>query len=250
MTTDKVLTADELKVRAIKFFDQYGEDLQQIRQLLSIRLNQLALAYTIQNNLPPEAVVISTRVKTVRSFLKKLEMKNWPQFYFPTDVVQDLVGARITCWFVDDCEGMKDLISASKHLTLTGKVKDYIKEPKPSGYRAIHMLTNVGYDAVSRLDGKAQITNESMICEIQIRTKLQDSWGSVTHDFSYKAKNYGVEHALYERILAEIAGRLANEDSSLLTLRNAYQALVEQKQGKKARIGFSSSSSSKKEDSE
>ncbi len=54
MRNGKTLTDEQLKARAIGFFDRYGKDLEQIRQLLSIRLSQLALAYTIANNLPYE----------------------------------------------------------------------------------------------------------------------------------------------------------------------------------------------------
>ncbi|MFT5505633.1 MAG: putative GTP pyrophosphokinase [Gammaproteobacteria bacterium] len=76
--------------------------------VLHIRLSQLALAYTINNNLPAEAVTVSTRVKTLKSFLKKMDKISWPQFYYPTEVIQDLIGARVVCWLVDDCEGIKN----------------------------------------------------------------------------------------------------------------------------------------------
>jgi putative GTP pyrophosphokinase len=124
----KLLTSEQLKERAIRFFDRYGKDLEQIRQLLNIRLIQLALAYTIANNLPYEAVMISTRVKTLKSFLNKLKNKGWPQFYYPNEVASDLVGARVICWFIDDCEGMRKLISSSNHLKVTGDIEDYINK--------------------------------------------------------------------------------------------------------------------------
>lgn len=238
MESHKQLTQDELKERAIRFFDRYGKDLEQIRQLLSIRLNQLALAHTIANNLPPEAITVSTRVKTLKSFLKKLEKKEWPQFYYPTEVVQDLIGARVVCWFIDDCIGIKKLIESSNHLKLSGEIEDYISKPKPSGYRSIHLLANVSYDGVQRSGEHVVITDEDMICEIQIRTKLQDAWGDVTHEFHYKAKNAGVDNRIYEKILSEVSDRLANEDKSLLTLREAYQALADEKLRNKTREGF------------
>jgi len=224
---NSILTTEALKGRAIRFFDRYGSDLDQVRQLLNIRLTHLALAYTIEHNLPPEAIAVSTRVKTLQSFLKKLEKKNWPQFYYPTQVIQDLIGARVVCWFVDDCQGIKAFISSSKHLRIEGEIEDYIHQPKPSGYRAVHLLANVGYDCVQKQDGSVVISSEEMICEIQIRTKLQDAWGDVTHEFHYKAKSAGVENEEDERILAEISKRLASEDESLLTLRDAYQRLAD-----------------------
>jgi putative GTP pyrophosphokinase len=119
-----------------------------------------------------------------------------------------------------------------------GEIEDYIKNPKPSGYRSIHLLATVGYDSVQRNDKCVVITDEDMVCEIQIRTKLQDAWGDVTHEFHYKAKNAGVDNKFYEKILSEIANRLANEDQSLLTLRDAYQALADDKLKNKTRVGF------------
>jgi len=224
------LSVNELKGRAIRFFDRHGSDLSQARQLLQIRLSHLALAYTIDHNLPPEAIVVSTRVKTLQSLLRKLEKMNWPRFYNPTEVIHDLIGARVVCWFVDDCPGIKELITSSKHLNIEGQVDDYIGNPKPSGYRAIHLLARVGYDCVQKQGNSVVINSEEMICEIQIRTKLQDAWGDVTHEFHYKAKNAGIESSVDERILAEISKRLASEDESLRALRDAYQRLADEKQ--------------------
>ena len=237
------LTTEELKERAIRFYARYSGELEQIRQLLEIRLKQLALSYTIQNNLPSEAVVVSTRVKSLKSFLKKLQKKNWPQFYYPTEVIGDLIGARLICWFIDDCQGIRKLISSSNYLKIKGEEEDYISHPKPTGYRSIHLMADVGYDSVQRSKSKVVITDEMMTCEIQIRTKLQDAWGDVTHEFHYKAKNAGVDNQVYEKLLCEIANRLANEDNSLLTLRDAYQELAEEKLKNNTREGFKDESS-------
>ena len=144
-------------------------------------------------------------------------------------MIQDLIGARVVCWFVDDCQGINELIASSKHLKIEGKIEDYILHPKASGYRGVHMLAKVGYDCVQKQGGAVVISSEEMICEIQIRTKLQDAWGDVTHEFHYKAQCAGVENRVDERILAEISTRLAKEDESLLALRDAYQRLADEK---------------------
>ena len=198
MKDGKTLDHSELTSRAIRFFNRYGKELEQIAQLLSVRLNQLALAHTITNNLPREAVLISTRVKTLKSFLAKLEMKNWPTFYYPTEVIQDLIGARIVCWFIDDCAGMRSLIEDSNHLQVRGEVEDYIANPKTSGYRSIHLLTEVAYDGIMRNNDRITVSNKAIVCEIQIRTKLQDAWGDVTHEFHYRAKAAGIDNRWYE----------------------------------------------------
>ena len=238
MKNGKTLDASDLTDRAIRFFDRYGKELDQVKQLLSVRLSQLALAHTISNNLPREAVSISTRVKTLKSFLAKIEKKNWPTFYYPTEVIQDLIGARIVCWFIDDCVGMRSLIEASSHLKVRDDVKDYITNPKKSGYRSIHLLADVSYDGIRRDRDLPQISDLSMVCEIQIRSKLQDAWGDVTHEFHYRAKAAGVDNELYENLLSQISKRLAIEDNALLTLRDAYQELADEKMKNRTREGL------------
>ena len=127
----------------------------------------------------------------------------------------------------------------SNHLAVRGAPEDYIKEPKPSGYRSLHLTADVSYDAVRRGEGGSVIiTDDKMTCEIQIRTKLQDAWADLTHEFHYKAASVGIVNRTYERIMSEISARLASEDRSLLVLRNAYQELAEEKLVTKAREGF------------
>lgn len=233
------MNQEELTSRVTRFYSRYGRDIEQIREVLNIRLSQLALAYTITNKLPPEAITVSSRVKSLQSFLHKLERKDWPQFYYPTEVVGDLIGARVTCWFIDDCDGIRNYISRSNHLALKGVPEDYIKEPKPSGYRSLHLTADVSFDAVRRDEvGSVIIADDKMTCEIQIRTKLQDAWADLTHEFHYKAASVGVVNRTYERMMSEISERLASEDRSLLVLRDAYQELAEEKLVTKAREGF------------
>jgi len=71
--------------RAITFFDSYGDELESISQVLKIRLGGLASAYTVENKLPREAVAVHARVKSLTSFLMKLEKLDWPMFGHPTE---------------------------------------------------------------------------------------------------------------------------------------------------------------------
>ena len=77
-----------------------------------------------------------------------------------------------------------------------------------------------------------------MICEIQIRTKLQDAWGDITHEFHYKAKNLGVDDKNLEDFLSDISDRLLQEDRTLIKFRNVYQTLADNKQKSGKREGF------------
>jgi putative GTP pyrophosphokinase len=239
MDHKKTLTPEELRERAIRFYSRYGDEIENIKDLLEIKLKQLALAYTIENKLPREAIIVRARTKSLKSFLKKLEKKNWPQFYYPTEVVSDLIGARVICWFIDDCNGIKQCIEQSNLIKIVPSgTEDYIAKPKDSGYRSLHLLANVPYDSVTRIENKVILTVNDILCEIQIRTKLQDAWGDITHEFHYKAKNLGVEDKSYESLLADIAERLSIEDRTLIKFRNAYQQLADDKLKSGQRQGF------------
>lgn len=236
------LTPDELRIRAVKFYGRYGKEIEQIAELLQIKLKQLALAYTLDNRLPAEAIKITTRVKSLDSFLKKLEIDGWPTFYYPTEVVKDLIGARVVCWFVDDCYGILDFIKASNHFSVasdaTHPVKDFIKTPQLAGYRAVHVFADVTYDSVQRVGAGVTVKPKDILCEIQIRSKLQDAWGDITHEFFYKAKTRGVKNDDLETFLADVSDRLAQEDKTLLKFRNTYQRLTDEKTQEGKREGF------------
>jgi len=217
---------DFLTDRAIRFFDCYGDELDSISQLLKIRLDQLASAYTVENELPHEAVDVHSRVKSLTSFLTKLEKTNWPMFRYPTEVITDLIGARVICWFVDDCYGMLDYIQATKQFLIKPRtLEDYIRDPKRTGYRSIHLLADISYDRVKTYRKQCTVVEDRMICEIQIRTKLQDAWAEFTHEVH--SKNPSEFKADYETAIAEIASRLAAEDRSALAVREILQSQAE-----------------------
>jgi GTP pyrophosphokinase len=220
---------DFLTERAVRFFDCYGDELETISQLLKIRLDQLASAYTAENELPREAVQVHSRVKSLTSFLTKLDKTNWPMFRYPTEVITDLIGARVICWFVDDCYGMLDYIQATKQFRIKPlSLEDYIKDPKRTGYRSIHLLADISYDRVKTFRKRRTVVEDKMICEIQIRTKLQDAWAEFTHEVHRKVP---VEfEADYETAIAEIARRLDAEDRSALAVRDILQRQAEKKE--------------------
>jgi putative GTP pyrophosphokinase len=222
---------DFLTERAIRFFDCYGEELESISQVLKIRLGRLASAYTAENVLPREAVEVHSRVKSLRSFLRKLENTNWPVFHYPTEVITDLIGARVICWFVDDCYGMLDYIQATKQFRIKPRsLEDYIKDPKRTGYRAIHLLADVAYDSVKTYRKRRSVVEDTMICEIQIRTKLQDAWAEFTHEVHSKVP--AKFQSDYETAIADIATRLAAEDRSILAVRDILQRQANKKEQK------------------
>jgi putative GTP pyrophosphokinase len=155
-------------------------------------------------------------------FLRKLGKLNWSMFEHPTDVVSDLIGARVVCWFIDDYYGILDYIQATKQFLVRPlSLEDYIKDPKSSGYRAIHILADVSYDRVKTFMKRRTVVADRMICEIQIRTKFQDAWGEFTHDLHTKIPAVFQEE--FKTAISDIANRLATEDRSTLVVRNLLQ---------------------------
>jgi putative GTP pyrophosphokinase len=227
------MTQQILTQRAVRFYDRYGWELESIRKLLHIQLDQLTLAYTLENGLPRKAVQVVSRTKELKNFILKLEKMGWPEFYLPTEVVHDLIGARVICWFQDDCYGMLDLLRESSRIALVpDSVEDYIARPKPSGYRAVHVLGNVTYDQVVRTKAKHHIAAGKMICEIQIRTLLQDAWGELTHQMHYKiAKPSRMQ---YNELVSTMAERLAIEDREAVAIRKLMQLDKERRK----KVGF------------
>lgn len=216
-----------LKEKATQYFAKHSVELEQIRELVAIRLNQLARVYTNDHDLPREAVIVSTRVKSLESFFYKLERKKFPDFISPKDIANDLIGARVTCWFLDDCVGMYNFILHSRQFhVVPSSEENYINEPKESGYRSIHLLAQVSYDSqVVSENGKIKIVHDDMICEIQVRTKLMDTWADLTHEFQYKARTLGVHDSELAKVLKTQANRFFSEDESFLAIRDIYQKM-------------------------
>jgi putative GTP pyrophosphokinase len=217
---------DDLYIKTISFFQRHGEELDQIRQLLDIRLKQLALAYTSENRLPAEAITVKTRVKTFGSFLKKMETLKRSDFHYPTDMLHDLIGARVVCWFLDDAKGISRCIRSSNFLVIDEAGSfDYIKEPKESGYRGIHIHAKISYESMSTSNCQVKLSPQKLLCEIQVRTKVMDAWADLTHEFHYKAKMLGAEDKHLEKMLEAQAKRFFSEDESFVAIRNLYQKM-------------------------
>ena len=122
---------------------------------------------------------IKTRIKKPESIYKKLKKLGYE---FTAENIQnqlnDVAGIRVVCAFIDDIYTIADLITRQDDITVI-QVKDYIKNPKPNGYRSFHMILDV---PVYMSNGK-----EIAPVEIQIRTIAMDFWASLEHQLHYKS---------------------------------------------------------------
>ena len=164
---------------------------------------------------------IKTRVKTPESIVKKLK-----RYGYETSIenmvkyINDIAGVRLICSFTSDIYRLAEMIGNQSDLKGLA-VKDYIKNPKPSGYKSYHMLVSVPiFLSDSVVDTKV---------EIQIRTIAMDFWASLEHKIYYKFEGMAPEYI--SRDLRECAQMVSELDDKMLSLNEAIQACLEQQEG-------------------
>lgn len=147
---------------------------------------------------------IKTRIKTPESIVKKLRRYGYEiSIENMVKYINDIAGVRLICSFTSDIYRLAEMIGNQSDLKVLS-IKDYIKNPKESGYKSYHMLVSVPiFLSDSVVDTKV---------EIQIRTIAMDFWASLEHKLKYK-KN--IENA--EEISKEL--QRCAEASSQLDLR-------------------------------
>ena len=119
-----------------------------------------------------------SRIKTPESIVKKLKRHGYEStIENMVNHVKDIAGIRIVCSFTSDIYLLSEMIGKQNDLTVVS-VKDYIKHPKASGYRSLHLVVKV---PVFQSTGPVDVP-----VEIQIRTIGMDMWASLEHKLRYK----------------------------------------------------------------
>ncbi len=167
------------------------------------KLNVLNAEFTMKNNRNPFES-IKSRIKSPISILEKLERKG---FEISGESIEknlaDIAGIRVICSFPDDIYATAKLLTQQDDITVL-EVKDYIKNPKPNGYRSLHLIIEVPIFLSEEKKG--------MKVEVQFRTIAMDFWASLEHKLKYKKDIKYAEEI--SRELKECA-----EASSMLDLR-------------------------------
>ena len=131
---------------------------------------------------------IKSRIKTPESIVKKLKRDGYEStIENMRNYINDIAGIRIVCSFTSDIYRLAEMIGKQNDLTVIC-VKDYIKNPKVSGYKSFHMHVTVPIFLSDR------VVNTKV--EIQIRTIAMDFWASLEHKLRYK-KDIPADKAKY-----------------------------------------------------
>lgn len=157
---------------------------------LETKLNVLNDEFsTLYNYNPIET--IKTRIKDPISIVEKMQRKNiLPTIENIENTLNDIAGVRVICSFPEDIYAIADMLTKQDDITLISR-KDYIANPKPNGYRSLHLIVGI---PIFLSTGKLM-----MRAEVQFRTIAMDFWASLDHKLKYK---HNVENP--EEIAAEL----------------------------------------------
>lgn len=156
---------------------------------------------------------IETRVKTLESLTKKMIRNQVP---FDIEEVQkrifDIAGVRIICSFISDIYHIKEMLEKNQEMKII-RIKDYVENPKPSGYRSLHMIVSIPvYLTIGR---------EEVAVEIQIRTMAMDYWASLEHKIQYKCDGV-IPDDIRENLLT-CSKSIADTDLKMMELNDFMQ---------------------------
>lgn len=154
---------------------------------------------------------IKTRIKSYDSIVRKIRRKNIPMSLTAIEEnIKDIAGVRVICSFPEDIYELADSFLRQDDIVLIEK-KDYIKNPKPSGYRSLHLIVQVPIFLQK---------NKKMVnVEVQFRTIAMDFWASLEHKLRYK-QDIPADQAqqLQEELLA-CAAQSAQLDNRMQEIR-------------------------------
>lgn len=206
----------EIQRRFLEMSHLYDAAIREIRTKLEILDREFNILYA-SNPIHH----IDSRLKSPRSIMEKLQRKGWPMTVEAAEEhLMDIAGVRIICNYIDDIYRMADLLIRQQDIELVTR-KDYIKNPKPNGYRSLHLVVRVPVFLSSH--------TESVPVEIQIRTIAMDFWASLEHQLRYK-NDVEATAALKYR-LKQCAEQSARLDAEMQSIYREMRTLSETHRG-------------------
>ncbi len=215
--------SEELKENGTVNFpseEEFGQFISQYRQIMllyesavqcvTVRLDTIGKEVTIREQRSPIRSVTS-RIKELHSIYEKMKKRGYPlTLESIMEHLNDIAGVRVICEYLQDVYTIRDAIISGDSIRLV-KEKDYIKHPKPNGYRSLHMIVDV---PIMLCEGKKYVR-----CEIQIRTTAMDSWAGLEHNLRYK--KYRAQDNDTNQKLKKCAALLAESDALMQEIADA-----------------------------
>ena len=187
----------------------YESGIQEIRTKLEI----LQRDARFNEHNPIES--IKSRIKRPMSIIEKMCRKGYPlSLKSMKENLNDIAGIRVICPFIEDIYTVAEMLTRQDDLTVVVQ-KDYIKEPKPNGYRSYHMVLEVPVFLSDR--------KEPVRVEVQLRTIAMDFWASLEHQIHYKTSCEVPDSVVVE--LKECADIISRTDERMQNLSKQIRCL-------------------------
>lgn len=157
---------------------------------------------------------IQSRIKEPESIIEKLYRRGFEVSRQGLWQLQDITGLRVICKYVNDIYYIRERLLLQKDIELV-RESDYIKNPKPNGYRSYHLIITV---PVVNSDGKSYVP-----VEIQICTMAMDMWASLEHTLRYKS-DFNADDKITKRLF--LCSKMLEEVDG--EMQEIYQKLNDQ----------------------
>lgn len=178
---------------------------------METKLNVLNEQFALQNERNP-IESIKTRLKSMPSIREKLIRRGIaPDVDNIEPNIYDVAGVRVICSFVDDIYMIADCLCQQDDVKVIEK-KDYIKNPKPNGYRSLHLIVEIPIFLHKE--------KRMMKVEVQLRTIAMEFWANLEHKLRYKKGLSEEQEKSIGEGLSECAEISASLDEKMYNLRN------------------------------
>ncbi|HBP10033.1 MAG TPA: (p)ppGpp synthetase, partial [Treponema sp.] len=171
------------------------------------------------------------RIKSLPSYYKKILRQKAKESSESNELVTltDMIGIRVICAFVED------LALVEKQVVEFFDVKEIERKGadqsfKEFGYESVHILVSIPENCLPEL-GISPELRKNLVCEIQVRTILQDAWAEVEHELIYKSEFNPFDKPL-RRKLASINASLTLADIIFQEIRD-YQKKLQNELGER-----------------
>jgi len=206
---EMAVTIEEAREVAAIFRDLRMRYIAAIKEI-STKLEVLDNEYRLKHDYNP-IHNMKARIKSVDSIIEKIGRKGWPMEVASIYKITDFAGVRVICNYIDDIYTVENSLLRQDDIKLIRRT-DYIKDPKESGYRSLHLVVEVPIFLSDR--------TYNMPVEIQIRTIAMDTWASLEHELKYKRKNAMPEYIAEE--LKRCAKSMAEIDATMERIHKMY----------------------------
>lgn len=171
----------------VELMMRYNCAMLEVKTKLDVLDNQLSL----ENDRNPFES-ISCRLKSPKSIIEKLERKGFELSVKSIEEnLNDVAGIRVICSFPDDIYILSKRLCSQDDIRVI-EIKDYIKNPKPNGYRSLHLILEIPIFLLTE--------KKYMRVEVQFRTIAMDFWASLEHKVRYKKEIGGAEKEISEEL--------------------------------------------------